>query len=120
MRYRIRYGIIIRSRYFFLIAVLIRIVAFPSSSNACSTQSCLDHGFEVKQDFVLRVKHWGRPLARVAVRITSFIDGKKVEHFFASTGIDGTVHVTGLQAGDYWMETDLLGISAGGGCFHVA
>lgn len=40
--------------------------------------------------------------------------------FSGVTASDGRVHVTGLSPGDYWLNAELPGISAGSECFHVA
>ncbi len=85
-------------------------------SNACSAASCLDRGVEMRRDFAVKVTHDGRPLPGVTVQVTS--DGS--ERFSGLTLTDGTVRVTGLPPGDYWLNAEFLGIGAGYQCFHVS
>lgn len=75
---------------------------------------CINHGPEFGRNFVLRVRHQGRPLEGVRVEITG---RSKIEQV---TGLNGGASFTNLPAGDYWLRTDLLGISAGEQCFHVS
>ncbi len=83
-------------------------------ANACSMASCLNHGIEMRESFVVTVKHAGKPLARVAVEVSG--NGKQ---FTLLTSSDGKVRVAALPMGDYWLNVQLLGISAGSRCFHV-
>ena len=39
--------------------------------------------------------------------------------FSGMTASDGTVHVADLPAGEYWLDAELLGITAGSQCFHI-
>jgi hypothetical protein len=88
-------------------------IAIPAS--ACSMAGCLNHGVEMRQDFVVTIKHGGKPLAGVAVQISG-----NEKQFTLPTSTDGRVHVTDLPPGDYWLDAQLLGISAAYQCFHVA
>jgi hypothetical protein len=94
-------------------AFLISLLTFPIRSMACSMASCLGNGEEMSHDFVVRITFADKPLAGVSVQITG------TKPLSATTSADGTVHVGGLPPGDYWLNTELLGISAGGQCFHV-
>jgi hypothetical protein len=86
---------------------------------ACSLAGCLNNGIETQRNFVVRLTHDGKPLAGVTVQVAAFGDEKATGHFSAITGMDGTARVTGLRPGTYWLNADLLGISAGSECFHV-
>jgi hypothetical protein len=92
---------------------LIALLTFPIPSIACSMASCLGNGDEMRPDFVVRITFVGKPLPGVNVQITG------TKSFSATSSIDGTVHVGGLPSGDYWVNTELSGIGAGGQCFHV-
>lgn len=102
-----------RLKNVFPAAVLIFLLTFPISSIACSTASCAGNGDEMRRDFVVRITFEDKPLSGVSVEIT----GTKT--FSAISSADGTVNVEGLPAGNYWLNTSLLGISAGSECFHV-
>ena len=71
-------------------------------------------------EFVVRVIHEGRPLQGVSVQVTSTVGTVTRVQFSGVTASDGTVHVTGLSVGNYWLRADLLGINAAYECFHVA
>jgi len=94
-------------------AFLISLLTFPIPSIACSMASCLDNGDEMSRDFVVRITFADKPLAGVNVHITG------TKPFSATSFTDGTVHVSGLLPGEYSLSAELLGISAGGKCFHV-
>jgi hypothetical protein len=94
-------------------AFLISLLTFPIPSIGCSMASCVGNGEEMRRDFVVRITFEDKPLAGVSIQIT----GAKA--LSATTSTDGTVRVGGLPPGDYWLNTELLGISAGTECFHV-
>jgi hypothetical protein len=74
----------------------------------------------MRRDFVVDVTHDGKPLKGVTVLITKYGGeeaGSKL--FSATTASDGTVHVADLPAGVYWLDAELLGITAGSQCFHI-
>jgi hypothetical protein len=95
------------------------ILVTPVSSHRCSMASCLNKGIEMRQDFMVSVRHDGKPLAGVVVQVTSNIAGESREQFSGTTSTDGSVHVTTLPPGEYWLNAELLGISATTQCFHV-
>jgi hypothetical protein len=101
-------------------ALVVLLLMAARSSSPCSVNMCSNHGVELRGEFVVRVMHGGRPLAGVSVRVTSFTEQKVVERFFSATATDGTVHVAGLPEGEYWLNAELLGITAGDECFHVS
>jgi hypothetical protein len=82
---------------------------------ACSVASCIDRGPAFQSDFKVTVKHERQRLARASIAIQS--NGKPV--FEGVTAADGSVFVHGLSPGDYWIDVELLGISAASHCFHV-
>jgi hypothetical protein len=84
-------------------------------ANACSMAGCLDHGVETRGNFVVAVSHAGKPLTGVAVQISG-----KGKQFTLLTSPEGEVSITDLPPGDYWLDAQLLGISAAYQCFHVA
>jgi hypothetical protein len=85
----------------------------------CSIASCNNDGIETRRGFIVRVLHDGRPLAGVSVHVATYTQDQPIDRFSGKTDTDGIVRVMGLIPGNYWLSTDLLGISAGGGCFHV-
>jgi len=97
---------------------LLLFIAVPA--HACSMASCLDKGVEVHRHFVVAVTRDEKPLNNVSVRITTFTEKEARTVFFGETANDGLVRVQNLPAGEYWIDTDLSGISAGSRCFHVA
>lgn len=101
------------------IGALIPVLAFPSSSAACSLTSCLDKGVELRRDFIVRVTHGGKPLPGVSVQVTGAIKGNGNKLFSGKTAADGTVRVRDLPPGEYWLNAELLGIAAGVQCFHI-
>lgn len=70
----------------------------------------------MRPDFAVTIKHSGKPLPGVRVQVTS--EGS--ERFAGLTLTDGTVHVTGLAPGDYWLNAEFLGIGAASQCFHIS
>lgn len=101
-------------------AFVMLLLTAARSSAPCSVNMCSNHGIEMRGQFVVRVRHAGKPLAGVTVRITSFSEQKLVERFSGTTGTDGIARVTRLSEGDYWLNVELLGITAQDGCFHVS
>jgi hypothetical protein len=91
------------------------IPAIPAA--ACSMVACLGRGDEMQRNFVVKVRHEGKPLAGVIVDVS--IQGGKDKQFSGVTGADGTVHVTTLPSGDYWLNAGYLGVTAAYQCFHV-
>ncbi len=101
-----------------LISALVFLVAADVS--ACSLVSCIDQGVEMRRDFVIVIKHEGKPLRGVSVKVTASYSNMAITEFSAVTASDGTVHVTGLAVGEYWLDAKFLGFSAAYHCFHVA
>lgn len=81
---------------------------------------CAGDGAEMRQSFSVRVLHDNKPLADVTVRIAKTGEGGDEKFFVGTTDSNGLVRITNLPPGNYWIYTDLLGISAGMQCFHVA
>jgi hypothetical protein len=73
----------------------------------------------MRRDFVITIKHDGRPLKGVNVQITSTVGGVTKSRFSGVTDLDGTVRAS-LPAGDYWLNANLFGITAAYECFHIA
>lgn len=96
------------------------ILTYPISSSACSLAGCSDKSVEFRPDFAVRVLHQGKALPRVNVQVTTFGEGEKRIVFSGMTGADGTVRVTPLAAGQYWLDVELLDITAASECFHVS
>jgi hypothetical protein len=101
-----------------MLASLIALV--PTAATACSAIGCGGNGYEMRRDFVVRVKHDGRALKGVSVRVTGNVENVTKLAFSGMTDFNGMVHVTDLSAGNYWLNIDLLGISAADECFHIA
>jgi hypothetical protein len=81
---------------------------------------CASNGYEMRHDFVVRIKHDGKTLQGVSVRVTSNVENVTKVQFSGLTAVDGTVHVTNLPVGNYWLSAALLGIAAAYECLHVA
>ncbi len=96
-------------------AVLALAAVTPPSLVACSMAGCLGDGAELRSNFVVRIIHENKPLPGVTVLITNH----GVQVFSGRTEADGAVHISSLPAGDYWLNAELLGISAAYTCFHV-
>lgn len=90
---------------------------FPLHGTACSLVGCLDHGIEMNRDFVVVVRHEGKPLKGVTVKVT---DASAALRFSAETTSTGAASISGLPPGDYWLDVSFLGIGAGYECFHVS
>lgn len=95
------------------------ILMLPVRAPACSLASCLGDGVELRSDFSVHVTIDGKPLPGVTVDVTYFGGGKTGDAFSARTDSHGIARIK-LPAGAYWLHTDLLGISAGGQCFHIS
>lgn len=96
---------------------LLPLLAMPAG--ACSVGACADSGVEVNRNFVVVVKHDGRPLAGVTVQIIANAGNGTHRQFSGVTDSDGKLQVANLPAGDYWLDAELLGITAAYHCFHV-
>jgi hypothetical protein len=83
---------------------------------ACSLVSCIDRGVEIRGNFVVQVKHDGKPLPGVKIEIKTNRDAVE---FTGLTGPDGKTTITKLPPGEYWLSVEFLGISAGYHCFHI-
>jgi len=88
-------------------------IAIPA--NACSLAGCLDHGVEMRRNFVVKINHAGKALRGVAVQVSG--NGKQFTLF---TTLEGEVRIDDLPAGDYWLDAQLLGVSSAYQCFHVS
>jgi hypothetical protein len=98
--------------------VAVLALALPIIARACSMAGCLDRGIELRSDFTVTIKHDGKPLSGVTVQVRG--TSKEIPQLFSNqTGNNGTAHFTSLPPGDYWLYSDLLGISAGSECFHI-
>jgi hypothetical protein len=102
-------------------ANLILFFALPIPSSACSVVACIDKGIEVRQDFVVQITHEGIPLSGVTITVTTTTDtDEKIKTAFSGlTATDGSVHISSLVPGEYWLRAAMLGIIAGTECFHV-
>jgi hypothetical protein len=104
---------------FFVVLAFSLLLSVPTRSTACSLVSCgPKDGDEMRPDFVVKVSLADIPLAKVSTRVAQF-PGDKNNLFSGVTGADGTVRIQSLPPGEYWLESELLGISAGGVCFHI-
>lgn len=109
-----------RWRMVFGVAFAALLSVLPKPAFACSAVACIGGGPEMRGDFLVVVKHAGKPLPGVRVRVTSSAEGTVTVRFSGLTASDGLVHVATLAPGEYWLNADLLGISAADQCFHVA
>lgn len=84
---------------------------------ACSLTSCIDHGVETDRKFVITIRHQGKPLQGVSIKVTA--PDSSIQ-FSGVTTSNGVVQVEGIVPGDYWLEARFLGIQAAYFCFHVS
>jgi len=81
---------------------------------------CVNDGIELRQDFIVSVKHEGKALPGVKIEMTrgrrTFDTGITRSSL---TGSDGLASMTVLPPGQYWLSAAMLGISAAYHCFHV-
>jgi len=104
---------------FLVVCALTVWLSVPTQSRACSLVGCSPNGGdEMRSDFVVKVSLGDIPLANVRTQVTH-LPGSENKLFSGVTGADGTIRIQSLPPGDYWLESDLLGIGAGGVCFHV-
>jgi hypothetical protein len=99
-----------------IICALILAMALPGSAAACSVAGCPNDGTELRSNVVAIVTHQGKPLSGVTIQMTR----RGVQVFFGKTEPDGSVHISNLTVGEYWLSAELLGISAAHTCFHVS
>jgi hypothetical protein len=111
-------GVVLRGSAVFFALIVISIL--PATTLSCSMAGCAGDGAEMRQSFKVRVLHDDKPLPGVTVRIARTGEGGDEKFFLGTTDSNGLVHVTNLPSGNYWIFTDLLGISGGTQCFHVA
>lgn len=71
----------------------------------------------MQPSFLVKVKNDGKPLAGVNVDVSTQ-DGRS-KQFSGTTRPDGTVPVSKLPIGDYWLSVQYLGVGAAYRCFHV-
>jgi hypothetical protein len=103
-----------------LAILMLAFAVLPASSPACSVFGCSPSETELRPNFAVKISHDNQPLARVTVQLTRNDGARLVELPSHETDASGTVHIFKLPPGDYWLSADLLGISAGTRCFHVA
>src|ERR1700739_1072357 len=92
----------------------------PLPAVSCSMIGCSGDGDEMHHSLKVRVVRDGKPLTGVTVRIARTGAAGNEKFFLGTPASDGSVHITNLPPGSYWIYTDLLGISAGTNCFHVS
>lgn len=103
------------NRILTIVFIAVASCAVSRSAGACSLAGCLDDGIEMQQNFVVAIRHGGKPLAGVTVQIKG--NGKEVT---VSTTSDGKARIGDLQSGLYWLDVEFLGIGAAYHCFHVS
>ncbi|MGC4051853.1 MAG: hypothetical protein QM757_21120 [Paludibaculum sp.] len=92
------------------------LILLQSVSFACSGVSCKDGGPAFASSFTVKLQYERKPLRGGTVRILS---SDKIR-FLGVTGDDGTLRVSSLPPGQYWMDVEFLGISADYHCFHIS
>jgi Carboxypeptidase regulatory-like domain len=103
-----------------MLAMFASLLTLPLSTGACSQQGCSDDGGPLTQNFVVEIKHNGKPLPGVAVEVRENDEGRSDIVFSGSTGSSGQAHINNLPSGNYFLRTAFLGISAGSECFHIS
>jgi len=109
-------GLSAMNRAFGVVAFASVSACFPATALGCSLAGCLNGGVELQRTFVVSVKYAGKLIAGVRVDVKANGESR----LSAITGPDGNARITNLTPGEYWLDTDLLGVSAGSQCFHVA
>ena len=71
----------------------------------------------MRPGFAVKLTHNGQPLAGVLVDVVTQAGNEK--QFSDVTGPDGTVYVSNLPAGEFWLSAKYLGVSAAYQCFHI-
>lgn len=103
-----------------IVAILGSLLAASRPSAACSMAGCLNDGVEMRCTFAVDITHDGKPLPGVTVKVRGFGGEKNnIQLFSGVTARNGKVVVGELPPGNYWLDTELLGITAGSQCFHV-
>jgi hypothetical protein len=105
---------------FLVICAIAVVLGVPTQSVACSLSGCsTNEGNEMRPNFIVKVTHGSIALAKVSTSVTR-LPGDENKLFSSVTGTDGTVHIPSLPPGEYWLHSELLGIGAGGQCFHIS
>lgn len=100
---------------FLIIAALTWCIPLPAT--ACSLAACIDHGLEAERNFTVTIKHQGKPLQGVSIKVTG---PDSTIRFSGLTTAKGLVEVGGPVPGDYWLDATFLGINSAYFCFHVS
>jgi hypothetical protein len=110
----------LRASILLFAAIFSSLLTFPIPSVACSLIGCAGNGIEMRRNFVVHITHQDRALSGVSVHVRRFGgENNDTELFSGMTSSDGTVQVDDLPPGEYWLDAELLGISAGSECFHI-
>lgn len=97
------------------VAIVILALVCAPAARGCSIAGCLNNGDEVRPAFAISVTHDGKPLAGVSFHIVA----KGTEQFSGLTDETGTIRVTKLRPGLYWLKGEILGTGVAETCFHV-
>jgi len=92
-------------RFRFIVALM---WCIPLPAMACSLAACIGHGVETDRNFVVAIKHQGKPLQGVSIRVTAPDSTIK---FSGVTTSKGLLDVEGLVPGDYWLDASFLGVN---------
>jgi|SRR5580692_8931249 hypothetical protein len=104
--------------HFLAICALV-FASLPTSSAACSMYGCSPSETELRSNFSVRISHANKPLPGVTVKLTRSDGTRVVELLSQETDASGSIKISKIPPGDYWLSADLFGISAGERCFHV-
>ena len=88
---------------FRIIAALTWCIPLPAT--ACSLAACIDHGVETDRNFVVTIRHQGKPLQGVSIKVTA---PDSTVRFSGVTTSKGLVEVGGLGPGDYSLDASFL------------
>lgn len=89
------------------------------SAFGCSVAMCLGGGVEFRQGATIQVIHEKQRMAGVSVTVSKSGQSETAV-FSGKTNSLGEIALTHLEPGEYWISVELLGVSAGYHCFHVA
>jgi hypothetical protein len=107
-----------RLRWLASAALFIYSLVLVPPASACSLVSCLGQGIELRREFVVLIKHDGRPLQGVEIEIKTNAPEASIA-FKGLTDSQGRATIV-LSPGEYWLDAELHGVSAAYQCFHVA
>ncbi len=99
--------------------LIVALLSAPISKlEACSiTEICPHHGFEAAKKFTVTVRHAGKPLQGVLVKVIPDHEGLEIS---GTTEAPGMIQFENLRPGKYHLSVSMLGINTVYQCFHIS